>query len=108
MEFFELIAVVSVVLGVPSIVFYNIRRIVEAKHQARAVGGDGLRMSELQTLIEAAVEEATEPLRQEIDALKRHAPAGLLDAPVPRLSLDPAEALDESEEALVRRERVSS
>ncbi|NNF57512.1 MAG: hypothetical protein HKN04_04655 [Rhodothermaceae bacterium] len=81
MPFFELLAIVSVTLGLPSIVLYNLRRMVEARALAKQTPSDGLRMSELQTLIEAAVDDATEPLRVQIEALQRAQPVALLEAP---------------------------
>ena len=81
MPFFELIAIVSVTLGLPSIVLYNIRRMVEARAQAKQGGSDGLRMSELQALIAVAVDEATEPLRVQLEELQRAQPVALLEAP---------------------------
>lgn len=81
MPFFELIAIVSVTLGLPSIVLYNIRRMVEARSRARLdAASDGMRMSELHALIEAAVEDATEPLRLQIAQLQDERPVALLTA----------------------------
>ena len=80
MPFFELIAIVSVTLGLPSIVLYNIRRMVEARALAKQGQSDGLRMSELQTLIESAMDEATEPLLLQLEELQRAQPVALLEA----------------------------
>lgn len=92
MEFLEFLTVVVVVLMLPSVIFFNIRRMVEAKHRSRQGASDGLRMSELQAMIELAVEDATEPLQRRIEQLEAMQDAGLLE--VPRLSLDlDAEAL---------------
>ena len=83
MHFFEFLTVVSVLVLLPWIVLYNIRRIIEAKSSGKAVKkgqGDALRMSELQAMIEIAVEDATAPLVARIRKLENREPAGLLEA----------------------------
>jgi hypothetical protein len=100
----ELLAIFSVVVLLPAIIFHHVTKIKEAKYRAQEGAGDGLRASELQRLIREAVEEAVEPLHARLDAL---------EGPPPRVAeprLDPAVlagALDtdldaESEAAAVR------
>ena len=72
MEFFEYLTVFTIFVILPSIILTNIRRIKEAQYKA-GLGGDtkdGMRMSELQALIELAVEDATAPLRERIEMLE--------------------------------------
>ena len=89
MEFFEFLTVFTVLIGLPWVIFYNVRRIKEARYRSQqGSGSDGLRMSELQALIAVAVEDATEPLQQRIEELERMSEIGLLDAASPALDLD--------------------
>ncbi len=85
MHFFEFLAVVCAVVVLPSVVFYNIRKMVEAKYAGKKKlskgKSDGMRMSELQALIEIAVEDATAPLLARIEDLELQKPTALLDAP---------------------------
>ncbi|NNF57513.1 MAG: hypothetical protein HKN04_04660 [Rhodothermaceae bacterium] len=88
MEVFEFLTVLTLFIGVPWIVFYNVRRIKEARYKAQSGTGEGLRMSELQALIEVAVEDAIEPLQRRIEELEQASEIGLLDAASPALDLD--------------------
>lgn len=88
MEFFEFLTVFSLFIILPSIVFTNIRKMKEAKYKARiGVGEEGsaLRLSELDVLIQEAVDEAVAPLERRLHQLERERPAGLLEAPEPLL-----------------------
>ena len=109
MEFFEFLTVLTVLIGLPWVIFYNVRRIKEARYRAQqGSGGDGLRMSELQALIEAVVEDATEPLQQRIEELERMSEIGLLDAAPPALDLDLDLDAEEPEVVPARRARARS
>lgn len=91
MEFVEFLVIAVSMLTVfvlfPTVVVNGIVRVKKAKAAGR--GGDALRMSELQMLIEAAVEEATEPLEARIEMLEEER---LLAAPQPPLTLEAPEA----------------
>lgn len=101
MHFFEFLAVVCAVVVLPSVVFYNIRKMVEAKYAGKKLNktkADGMRMSELQALIEIAVEDATAPLIARIEDLELQQPTALLDAPQ-------TEMVHESDFDLIEKER---
>ncbi len=107
MDFAEFLTVFSLFVILPSIVFTNIRKMKEAKYRAKiGVGEEGsaLRLSELDALIQEAVDEAVAPLERRIRLLERERragghPAGVLEAPAPLLALGGAE--EEPEEAPV-------
>jgi hypothetical protein len=82
------ITIISVFVAFPAIIINGIVRAKKAKAEAKG-GGDALRMSELQLLIEAAVDEATAPLLARIEVLEDER---LLAAPPPRQLEMPAEA----------------
>ena len=63
------ISIVSVFVLFPSIIVNGIVRTKKAKAAAKAPGG-ALHMSELQLLIETAVDEATAPLRARVEMLE--------------------------------------
>jgi hypothetical protein len=60
--------IISIFVALPAIIVNGIVRARKAKAGAR--GGDALHLSELQLLIESAVDEATAPLRARIEALE--------------------------------------
>ncbi|MEL7360760.1 MAG: hypothetical protein AAFN13_01695 [Bacteroidota bacterium] len=81
----DVLFIISFFLILPIVVFtfaYRVRklkaeeRIAQAQTQRfGAVGSEGLRMSELQALIDDAVDEATAPLYDRIEALEGRDPA---------------------------------
>lgn len=77
------ISIISIFVILPSIIVSGIVKAKKAKAAVKG-GGDALRMSELQLLIEAAVDEATAPLRARIEALEDER---LLPAPKAPLAL---------------------
>lgn len=97
----------GVVLGIiRSIVGYQ-RAKLESK---RAPGDSSLTTSELQRIIQAAVEQATRPLEQKIDAiqadLRAEGPPRTLAEPGKRGLLDGVEPVAEDEPAPASRRRV--
>ena len=102
MEFFEFLTVVIVLLGVPTVVFSGIKGIIAAKaRENESSGGSTLRASELRAMVEAAVEDATEPLEERIRLLEEELSTG-------EGRIDPsvlAEAFDEPEEVEAPRPR---
>jgi hypothetical protein len=78
------ISILSIFVAFPAIIINGIVRTKRAKAEAKG-GADALRMSELQLLIEAAVEEATAPLQARVAALEEER---LLLPPPPPLALD--------------------
>jgi hypothetical protein len=105
MDFGEFM-VVAVVMGVlfvvfPAVVFNGIARIKAAKARAGG-GGDALRMSELNSMIDEAVQRETAELRGRIEVLEeiatsRHDDFKLLEGRPPTLALP--EPDDQSETA---------
>ncbi|MDX1419765.1 MAG: hypothetical protein R3181_07340 [Rubricoccaceae bacterium] len=77
------VSMVTVFVLFPSVIVSGIVRVKKAK--AGATGGGALRMSELQMLIEVAVDEATDPLRARIEQLEEER---LLAAPQAPLRLE--------------------
>ncbi|MEM8599652.1 MAG: hypothetical protein AAGF99_07015 [Bacteroidota bacterium] len=81
----DVLAIVSMFVVLPAIVFTFVYRLRKLKLEERlvqqqtgsrlATGSDELRMSELQALIEEAVDEATAPLYDRIEALEGRDPA---------------------------------
>ncbi len=98
----------AVVMGVlfvvfPAVLFSGIARIKAAKNKG---GGDALRMSELNSIIDEAVSRETSALRQRIEVLEeiatsRHDDFKLLNATPPQLAL-PMPDEDEQEAAAAR------
>ena len=88
------ISIVSIFVAFPYIIVNGIVRAKKAKLEVKD-GAGSMRMSELQALIEVAVEEATAPLYRRIEQLE-HAEPGRLEAPRPALSLElPDEEVEE-------------
>lgn len=104
MEFGEFLAVFCAVVVLPGIVFYNIRKMVEAKYSGKKSSrvkkgsGDALRMSELQAMIEIAVEDATAPLLRRIKSLEHQSDALLLEAHRPEEMISESDFAEEEAE----------
>lgn len=102
MGFLEFATAISICVGLPSIILYNIRKIKEARYLGKGEHeGSALRTSELTVMIEDAVRRAVQPLVTQIDELEGGSePAKLLEAPrSPILSAELAEF--DAEEDLV-------
>ena len=93
MHFFEFVAVMAVVLGLPALFFHFILRLKASKAQTGT--GDALRMSELDAMIQDAVDEAVEPLARRIAELEAQRPTGLLPEAEPLLDLEEFDAAEE-------------
>jgi len=103
----EAIAALALFVGMPWVVFSGIAKIKAASMGAGSGGGAQLRKSELQALIEVAVEDATEPLVRRIETLEAIAideqgHQDRLDAAVLADALDP-DAFDDEVPAAARR-----
>lgn len=105
MGFADFLIVLMLFVVLPAIILGNIRKIKEAKYRALGKQQDeageeqgALRMSELQLLIEAAVDEATAPLRARVEMLEDER---LLAAPPP-LALEAPEPEAEPGHPVVR------
>lgn len=82
MEFFEFVFAMSLTVGLPAIILYNIRRIKEARYLGKGEKeGSALRTSELEVIIEDAVQRAVQPLLNRVEALEGEEPSKLLEAP---------------------------
>ncbi len=112
MEFFELVAILSTAVGIPAIIFYNVRKMVEAKSNAKvSQSGSALRTSELEVLIEDAVQRSVQPLLDRIEGVesKPESPHLLVASQSPLLGDDFAEFDDDDLElATVERSRARS
>ena len=101
----DLVAIISILVILPSIIAYSVVSVKRAKYRAQESGSsDGLRASDLQRLIREAVEEAVAPLHDRLDALDgppRRPEAGRLDPAVLADALEDPE--DHGEPAAVRR-----
>lgn len=70
MEFFEFATIVILFAVLPSIIINGILRAKRMKRGGRSGKAEALRMSELQLLIDAAVDDAVAPLQARIDTLE--------------------------------------
>lgn len=85
-DLIPIIAILTIFLGVPSIVFYGILRIKRESRSSDAAASMGVR--ELEERIERAVERANEPLRIQIASLEDR----LLEANAQRSVSEPEHA----------------
>ena len=66
----EIVAIVSIFVILPAIIVQAVTTVKKAKYAAMdSKGGDGLRASDLQRLIQEAVEDAVAPLHDRLDEL---------------------------------------
>lgn len=82
----EVVALLSIFIGLPWVVFSGIAKIKAAGSGASGTGGSEIRKSELEALIEASVEQATAPLLRRVDVLE----AILTDEDEALARIDPA------------------
>ena len=68
-ELIPLVAILTIFLGLPSLVFYWIIRL--KRENRLQSGGNAMGMGELEERIQLAVERANEPLRQQIASLEK-------------------------------------
>ncbi len=110
MEFFEFVTAISICVGLPAIILYNIRKIKEARYLGKGEKeGSALRTSELEVMIEDAVTRAVQPLANRVEELEGSDPAKLLDAPRSPLLADEFVEFDEVEDVVpAGRSRVRS
>ena len=92
MEFFEFATIVVLFAVLPSIIINGILRAKRMKRGGSSGKRDALRMSDLQLLIEAAVEDATAPLQARLDMLEEE--RLLLDSPLRRKTLSDLKMLE--------------
>ena len=98
----EIVAIVSIFVVLPAIIVQAGTTVKKAKYAAMdAKGGDGLRASDLQRLIQDAVEDAVAPLHDRLDELTEARAEPRLDPGVLADALEDPE--DEDDVAAVRR-----
>ena len=89
----EIVAIVSFFVILPTIIALTVTSLKKAKYEAmKSNGGDGLRASELQSLIRDAVADAVAPLVDRLEALEP-------DTAEPRIDLSVlADVLEDGED----------
>ena len=66
----EVVALLSIFIGLPWVVFSGIAKVKAAGSRSSGKGGSGIRKSELEALIAVSVEEATAPLLRRVEVLE--------------------------------------